>query len=276
MARLATIASLGFPDFDPATLLPVYRRWGCETCQYYRNIQNQPTLATALKFARDAGLVYDSVHGLFGIEYDPSNPDELVRRRAMDIYHEEGRLGLELGGPMVVVHPGPPATNDNGPVTPQTRLARLDALTRSMEELAAWGTTMGVTFLIENIPANYHLGGHPEELAQMIRTINAPSLRMCFDVGHAHMTGNAAAALEACADVIAYLHVHDNDSLTESHMIPGRGSVDWPAIGRAIAKLPRHTPAMLELFDLQPVIESEIAKGLPGKLVEWLGLGKGR
>ena len=66
MAYLATIAAYGFPDIDIAAMLSLYRELGCSACQYYRNEHNPPNSEQALKIAMDAGVPFDSVHGVFG------------------------------------------------------------------------------------------------------------------------------------------------------------------------------------------------------------------
>lgn len=271
MAKLATIAAFGFSDFNPATLLAVYRRWGCQTCQFYRNPAHPPLPSDARKLVNDLGIPFDSIHGLFGPEHDPSSPDEPTRKRTIAVYQREGELSLALGGPKVVVHPAPMAM-DPTTITPATRSTRKEPMRRSMMELADIGQRLGVTYLIENIPGNYFFGHDPAELARMIRAINRPNLRMCLDVGHAHMTTTAVDALRECADVIDYLHVHDNDGHVDSHQIPGQGTVPWTRVRPAIAALPRDTSAMLELFEPEPVIEQQISLGVPAKLVNWLAL----
>ena len=269
MPTLSTVASFGFPDLHTAALLKLFRRMGCVTCQFYRNVNNPPDPADALRMVANAGLRIDSIHGVFGPEHDPSSPDESTRRAAVETYRREGELALRLGGPMVVVHPAPMAAN-TAPPTPQSRAARVDLLRRSMEELAPIGERTGVTYLFENIPPNNPFGCDSPQLAAMIRQVNHGHIQMCFDTGHAHMVAPVPAALEPCLPVVKYLHVHDNDSKTDSHEIPGHGTIKWDETAKVMAKLPASVPAMLELFQSEAVFEKEIADGLPGKLRRWL------
>lgn len=270
MPKLATIAAFGFPDFNPVTLLRLYRRMGCQSCQFYRNPKNPPAAADARRIAQDSGLPIDSIHGVFGPEFDPSSPQEECRRAAIDAYRLEGDLALELGGPRVVVHPAPMA-KEPSELTPQVRAARVDPLRRSLADLALLGERSGVVYLIENIPPNYLFGSDAIQLAMLVRQLNHPAVRMCFDTGHAYMVGSPAAALEACRDVVSYFHVHDNDSRTDAHLIPGRGTLPWRELARVMARFP-DTPAMLELFAPEPEMESELTDGLPQRLKSWLAL----
>ncbi len=273
MPRLATVAPFGFDHLDPRVLLPLYRRLGCETCQFYRNTANPPAPELAKSIAADAGLRIDSVHGVFGPRYDPSSPDESERKYTIDAYRAEAQLALALDAPMVVVHPAPQIPDGTSMVdtSPQRRA---DALNRSIEELADIGHACGVTFLIENLPPNFLAGGDPAELAAVIRAFNHPRIRMCFDTGHAHISGDAAAAFEKCLDVIAYLHISDNDSLRDAHQVPGEGSCPFDQLAPHMARLGAGVSAMLELFESPQSLEQHLANCLPGRLSKWFATGR--
>ena len=274
MATLATIAPFGFSDLNPRTLLPLYRQLGCTTLQYYRNTRNPPRLEEVTALANDLGMAFDSIHGVFGPEHDPSSPDEPTRQFAMRTYREEGELCLKLGGAGVVVHPAPMAI-DPSILTERTWQIRVDPMRRSIEQLARIGEKLGVVYLIENIPGNYYFGADPVLLARMIRVMNSKWVRMCFDTGHANMTSRSSPDkdLEACLDVTTYLHVNDNDGQIDSHLFPGAGTCPWDSYATQIAKLPDETPAMLELFYSEEEIKLQIAAGLAEKLAKWMGTG---
>lgn len=271
MALLATVAAFGFPDFNPPTLLPIYQRLGCATSQFYRNPHNEPDPRDARKLVEDLGIPFDSIHGVFGPEHDPSSPDEARRKAAIETYRAEGELAVKLGGPAVVIHPAPPAA-DASEVTAESRSERISPFRRTLEELARIGEKLGVVYLIENIPPNYHFGSDPIQIAGMVRAMSHPNIRMCFDTGHAHMVGRTAEILGRCRDVVSYFHVHDNDTMKDSHQVPGKGSEAWEPLGREISKMRDDLPAMLELFESEATLRGLLNNGLPGKLREWLAL----
>ncbi len=271
MPQLATTAAFGFSDFNPPVILALYRALGCVSCQFYRNEENPPTVREAIEITTEAHLPIDSIHGVFGPKYDPSSPDETERARVMDVYRREGELSLELGGPMVVVHPAAPA-GANVTVTDADRAEREKPLMKSMERLARTGEELGVVYLMENITADYWIGEDPIRLARWIRQIDSPYLRMCFDTGHALMTGTVEDRLTEVADVVDYLHIHDNDAVTDSHLMPGDGETNWPALGRAILDSDLHVPLMLEVFYLADRLRELASGGLPERFAEWFDL----
>jgi sugar phosphate isomerase/epimerase len=271
MALLATVAAFGFPDFNPPTLLPIYQRLGCRTCQFYRNTHNPPKPADARKLVEDLGIPFDSIHGVFDPEHDPSCPDDKIRQAAIETYRKEGELALQLGGPRVVVHPSSPAP-EGTEITTGQRAARISPFRRTLEELARIGEKLGVVYLLENIPPNYWFGSDPVQIGGMVRAMSHPNIRMCFDTGHAHMVGKADELLDKCRDVVSYFHVHDNDAVKDSHQIPGKGSLAWEPLGDRMAKMRDDLPAMLELFESEATLKGQVSNGLPGKLQKWLAL----
>ncbi|MFW6289247.1 MAG: PAS domain S-box protein, partial [Spirochaetota bacterium] len=135
-------------------------------------------------------------------------------------------LARRLGGPMVVVHPAP-AAPEGHTITPDQRRERLDPLRQSLVELAELGEQLGVVYLVENLPGHYWVGNDPVKLAELLREVGSPWVRMCFDTGHARVVGPVPGMLAHCRDVISYLHVHDNDGRRDNHLMPGDGSIRW-------------------------------------------------
>jgi len=269
MATLSTVAAFGFDDFDPPVTLGLYKQLGCQSSQFYRNENNPPTVEDAIRIADDAGLPFDSIHGVFGEQYDPSNPDEAFRRQTVEVYQREGELAIALGGPMVVVHPSSMRPPDQS-LSPDDRAVRMAALRKSIDELTVIGEKLGVTYLWENITFPFWVGADPIELAGILREVNSPAARMCFDTGHALMTGTVADRLAACSDVVSYMHVHDNNGEEDSHLMPGDGVTDWPAITAALRSKQIDVPAMLEVFYLEQQLTGCVKAGLGEKLAEWL------
>ena len=61
------------------------------------------------------------------------------------------------------------------------------------------------------------------DLAQLVRAVAHPRIRMMYDTFHAHIEErDPPAALRACADVLVHVHLSENDRST-----PGTGQVAW-------------------------------------------------
>lgn len=274
MPRLTSIAAYGFDDLPTARLLSAFAKLGVKALQFYRNETKPPTPHEAIRVAADAGLTFDSIHGVFGPSYDPSSPDEAKRRASIHFYRFEGLLALELGGPRVVVHPSSQGTRTTADRTSDDP-RRLDALRRSAAALAEMGRELGVMFLLENLPSDYAVA-RPMIVRDVVREIDAPHLRMCFDVGHGHMTGDVVADFAACSDVIGYVHTHDNDTTRDAHLIPGDGTLPWDQLQTVMMTMPNDLAVMLELFQSPEELERRTAEGLAKRLAAWLAIGTGR
>jgi sugar phosphate isomerase/epimerase len=274
MPPLAATAPFGF-TFDLPRLLTAYRSLGVQQLQFYRNEKNPPTVEAALRLSAQLALPFDSIHGLFGPHIDPTSPDTAQRDAALRIYEDEGKLARDLNGPMVVVHPSAQSP-DLKPI-PQDELQR-QALERTprlhdwLKRLADVGSKLNVVYLIENQPFNCALGHDPLALARSIRQINSPFIRMCFDTGHAHLTANVTDALTQTADVISYLHIHDNDTTLDDHRMPSDGTINWPAFASALRASNNQSPRMLEVFYEEPRIENLVKQGFKSKLAEMCAL----
>lgn len=272
MARLATIAPFNF-EFDTLRFLRAYHDAGCSHAQFYRNEDVPFEPAAALECVTEAGMQFDSIHGLFGATLDPSSPDEALRTRTIEVYEREGELAAALGGPMVVVHPS--WMNEAGsPVSRPPDEERIAALRRSMEGLARLGERLGVVFLMENLPGFFPIGHDSRRLAGWVRDLAAPHVRMCFDTGHAHIeagfNGAVASQLRECIDVVAYVHAHDNDSVKDNHRMPGEGTIDWDAVATVLREHGAPAlPWMLEVFYPEAEVEQLVRDGLDGRLARW-------
>lgn len=271
MAHLAAIAPFGFA-FDPARFMAAYRMMGVTTTQFYRNEKKPPTLAEALRAAASAGVRYDSIHGVFGEHIDPTSPDADHRARCLDLYEDEARLTKDLGGTMIVVHPSGwnPGRREMSHAEAREAMApRRSRLDDWLKRLAAIGERLGVVYLIENQPFNCPLGHDAIDLARQIVEADSPSVRMCFDTGHAHITGDLFVSLRACANVISYLHVHDNDKKVDDHRMPGLGNIEWESFAATLRSAKVHAPRMLEVFEEESKVELRARQGFGAQLRAW-------
>jgi sugar phosphate isomerase/epimerase len=118
---------------------------------------------------------------------------------------------------------------------------RWDAAFNSIEHLALFAKQRGVSIALENTPGEMPT---PANLRRFLDQTRLTDVRFCFDVGHAHIGGGIAVALESMRERIVTAHIHDNHGEKDEHLVPFEGTIDWPA---ALAALPPETPLTLEL-----------------------------
>ncbi len=272
MSVLSTIAPFGF-GYDTGQFLRAYSAIGCVRAQFYRSPGAEIRAEDAAGQAAEAGTPFDSMHGAFGESIDPSSDNADERERCLRLYEEEARFTLDLGADAVVVHPAR-FNIERVVLSPEDaaaqQAARWPFLDDFMVRLADVGERLGVRFLIENQPRNCPLGHDPVALAAHIEAVGAPSIRMCFDTGHAHLVGDATDLLRQCLPVVEYVHAHDNDGSLDNHRMPGDGSIDWDRLSAAISET--NATRMLEVFYDAAQIRSMEADGLARRLRAWLAL----
>jgi D-psicose/D-tagatose/L-ribulose 3-epimerase len=133
-------------------------------------------------------------------------------------------LGAEVvGGPFVAA----PQVLTGAAPTDQER----DWAVEHLQALSEPAQRHGLVLAVESLNHfEHHLANTAEQTATIVRRANRASCRMMYDTFHAHMEEkDVAAAIRGCADVLAYVHVSENDRST-----PGSGQVAWEATFAAL------------------------------------------
>jgi D-psicose/D-tagatose/L-ribulose 3-epimerase len=271
--KLGTVAPIGFSDFPSSDWLACFRQLGCTVVQAYRNQQADVTASQMVDYISAGGMPCDSLHGVFGEEYDPSACEEDHRRFAVDTYKREGDLVLTLGGNLVVVHC---STIRREPVPEAEKRLRWKQLRTSIVELARHGERIGVTYAFENLPAYHVIGSNVAELAGVLRELGEPYSGMCFDAGHALMVGDPAAAVRAAADQILYVHLCDNSGQSDDHDMPACGKLDCDALADALHEIGYGGTMMLEVFYSVDRLKELIDEGWAERLARIARRANGR
>ena len=76
------------------------------------------------------------------------------------------------------------------------------------------------------------------DLVEMIeRSVDGPDIGICMDIGHAHMLGDAAEAIETASEYLVTTHIHDNRRQNDDHLVPFQGSINWASAMMAFEKI---------------------------------------
>jgi sugar phosphate isomerase/epimerase len=132
---------------------------------------------------------------------------------------------------------------------------KVEAAITSIEHLRAFAKPLGVTLLLENIPNELST---PLRLLELLNAGHFDDVGVCFDIGHAHIMSDVAAAFATLKERIRSTHIHDNAKDRDAHLWPGEGSIDWKEAMQLLASAPHRPPLLME-------IEGE---GGAGKIVE--------
>lgn len=179
--------------------------------------------------------------------------DEMQPAMHEDVLRASLAFSSAIGARCMVYHPGRYLAEERFAVsaplalTHERRQVLLDREATVLAEAA--DSFPEVIIAMENARPYLHHSPYcyaerPKELAEQIRRINRPNVRMTLDFGHLYLAArfyelNAAAEVVHVAPLIAHCHVHDNfghsvyfNEKIQTHQLPfGRGDSHLP-VGR--------------------------------------------
>ena len=238
-AHLAEIASHGF---DAVELFATRTHFD------YHDARAVESLASWLA---GLGLTLRSVHapitdafanGAAQRMYSLAARDADARKAAV----REIELALNVAGAIpfefLVLHVGVPdaarpAPDDN----------HRDAAIKSIEQILAAASPRGVRVALEVMGND--LSTAPELVELIDRNFEDAELGICMDVGHAHLLGDAAEAIETASEYLWTTHIHDNGGRSDDHLVPFQGGIDWGATMMAFEKIGYDGVLMFEVKD---------------------------
>jgi len=245
--------------------LPTYRDWLIDG---QRDLEVQDFLKPDLLLGDWRAVVAEAKSHLHGFEgrlgihgpfYDL--PLDIKDRELAPILSRRMVTAVEaaaaLGATQMVVH-SPYKTwdwynfGDNPRVgnSPSTAEATISRVQENLRDAVALAETHGVTLVIENIEDI-----EPAWRRDLAASFGSDHVRLSIDTGHAHYAHAATGAppvdyfVHDAGAMLSHVHVQDADGFADRHWPPGRGTVNWHAVFRAIAALPQRPHLVLELRD---------------------------
>lgn len=188
-----------------------------------------------------------------------SAPDEDRRQQGVAAVQRSINLAHQLGARLVVVHPGRvdmdpqyeralhelyTAGQLESPIYAEAKermvaaraaqaQANLQAVRRSLAELAAYAGRRGVQLGLENRYHYYEIP-LPDELELLLDGTPDGVVGFVHDVGHAQKQENLGLCrheewLRRFAGRLVGVHLHDINGLSD-HLAPGQGQIDWDMV----------------------------------------------
>ena len=190
------------------------------------------------------------IHGPFwGFAIDSQDP--LVRAVVTKRLLRALEACEAIGATQMVVH-SPFTTWDynNLDLNPRSREALSERVHATLTEVVARAENIGCELVIENIEDK-----DPMARVELAKSFNSKAVRVSLDTGHAHYAHISTGAppvdyyVNAASDILAHVHIHDNDGYSDRHWIPGDGTVRWQAVFRALSALSVKPRLVLEVKD---------------------------
>jgi sugar phosphate isomerase/epimerase len=224
------IAALGYQGLE--LLADVPHAWPAGLLDVQKRGILQAMERTGLSFSNINAFMMNAINDYRQPYWYPSfiEPEHHYRRVRIDHTRRALSLCAELGAPHITTEPG-------GPLAPgQSRQEAIDLFVEVLEPLAEHAHKLGVLLLIEPEPGL--LLETTDQYLEVAERLDAPSIGLNFDVGHAYCVGeDLPRAIAKLAPHIRHYHVEDiAASRVHHHLVPGTGAIDFAEVVGAIQR----------------------------------------
>lgn len=204
---------------------------------HYFDHRNGPQLQKLMSVLSATGIRVHSIHSPFGPQYDISSPDDEVHDRGVDTLIDSIELANLIEAEKVIVH-----ASD---VLPNGKNRCMERARGVLREMSLVAKESGIMLALENLPPGY-LGHTPDEIMVLLDGTDPDGIGVCFDSGHANLSGKFVDFAGALLPYAVTTHIHDNDGKQDQHKFPGEGTIDWRRFGTVYHSIQCTASIMLE------------------------------
>ena len=194
---------------------------------------------------RQFGLRVRDVHGSDG-KGAVWSTDEDARVRGVELFKNRVALAERIGAEVVVMHV------PREPEAPAKRESYWSALLRTLDALQPYAHERHIRVALENLWGSE--GDDFTVISRLLAQYASDFLGTCYDPGHGNLSGNGLERLEMVKNRLLAVHLNDNfgsggktASGGDRHMLLYTGTVQWPAVAKAIAESCYDGPMSMEV-----------------------------
>ncbi len=222
------IAGLGYSGLE--LLADVPHAWPAGLLEVQKRSIKKAMDETGLAFSNINAFMMNAVADARQPYWHPSFIEPERHYRQVRIDHTRRALSLcaELGAPHITTEPG-------GPLAPgESRSEAIALFVEVLKPLAEHAERLGVLLLIEPEPGL--LLETTDQYLEVAERVDAPSIGLNFDVGHAFcVSEDLPRSIARLAPHIRHFHVEDiAPSRVHHHLVPGTGAIDFAEVVAAI------------------------------------------
>ncbi len=241
----ARIAAIGYDGLE--LLADVPHAWPAGLLEGQKRSIREAMARAGLRFSNVNAFMMNAIADARQPYWHPSfiEPDRHYRQVRIDHTRRALSLCAEIGAPHITTEPG-------GPLAPgQSRQQAIDLFVEVLRPLAEHAHDCGVLLLIEPEPGL--LLETTDQYLEVAERLDAPSIGLNFDVGHAFcVREDLPRAIARLARHIRHYHVEDiAASRVHHHLVPGTGAIDFAAVIAAIRQSGYDGWLTVELYPFQ-------------------------
>jgi sugar phosphate isomerase/epimerase len=185
------------------------------------------------QLVRRYGLEVASIDGIYPWptdERDLSNPEERVRKRAVEYVNRCTDLASKMGAPLVVVVPSPVGKTK----TLATKRKEWEWAVESVRKVAEYALQKGIEVAVEPINRyETHLINNCEQALEFVKEVAVENTKIMLYCFHMNIEeADPAAAIRRAGRMLIHVHVADSNRQSV-----GRGHTDFKAIMRSLKEI---------------------------------------
>ncbi len=196
-----------------------------------------------------------ALHAPF-VSLDLASVDEEVRVSSVASAKRSVEFCRALACPQLVLH----VSASPGVKGEAARGAAWKSALESLEEITASASQNGVMILLENMvihPGHLRVGSTVQELLEFVRRFQERGVGICIDTGHSSLNHqDPSEDIRQAGRHLRSLHINDNDGTTDSHLVPGRGRIEWPAVHAALQEVQYSGVFLFEIYGYEAIPET--------------------
>ncbi|MEW5924651.1 MAG: sugar phosphate isomerase/epimerase family protein [Candidatus Zixiibacteriota bacterium] len=186
---------------------------------------NPDTFKKVLLRAKELSFFIESAHAPFWEGYDPAALDKSNRGAAIQKLVEYMGFAAEYDIPIAIVHPHYYFSD--------SRDACLERAAESIDKILSL-KPRNIKMVIENLPTAK--GSWICE--KLLERFGDDKIGFCYDSSHENMSGAPFHLLSRFYDRLTTTHLSDNHGVSDEHLVPGDGTIDWAEMRRYLDKSP--------------------------------------
>ncbi|MBQ9117512.1 MAG: sugar phosphate isomerase/epimerase [Clostridia bacterium] len=183
--------------------------------------------------AKAAGILFSQTHGPW--RYPPNDYTQETRAERMESMKKSIYGTAVLGCNNFVIHPIMPFGADSS----ESPDEMIEINFEFFSKLCDYAKTLGIIVCFENMPFVHSPLARTTDIIKFVKKLNRDNFRICLDTGHCAVFGDSPADAVRImgSDLLATLHVHDNDGLGDKHWRPREGVIDWEDFSKALSDI---------------------------------------
>ena len=199
-------------------------------------VYSDPEVDQIAAWMHDYSLQLCDLHASAGVEKSWTSSREYERLAGVELVKNRIAMAARLESDVIIMHvPAEPEEAEENEVF-------WTQLHKSLDALEPFARDRGVRIAIENLfPDNFRT------IEKILSQYGPDYLGICYDSGHANVTGVGLDHLDRLKDRLISVHLHDNDGGGDQHKLIFAGTVDWERLALIMAQSAYTKPVSLEV-----------------------------